>query len=136
MAESGTPLPEIKRLSDEYEFLHYAARGLFHAWTGLESDNLAGQKVRHSLFLLRIGHAVVAGLPGEPFGHFSTRLREETIGDRLVVAEQANGYLGYIPTAQEFALGSYEPNCSLFAPESEDVIVGAARSAILSLAGQ
>ena len=75
----------------------------------------------------------IAILPGEPFGSYSVRLREGTLGDDLVVVEQANGCPAYFPTAEEWSLGGYESDADFFAPETESVLMDAAREAIAAV---
>jgi len=136
MAASGAPLTGIKKLSDRYEFLNYHARGgLFHDWAGIRFEQLPGRKLRHPLFVMRIGRSVIAGLPGEPFGEYSVRLRKETLGDDLIVIEEANGWTSYYPTKEECGLGGYEADNDLFDPDSEDVLIAGAKKAIAEVRG-
>jgi hypothetical protein len=81
-ARDGRPLGELKALSDAWERPFYAAQGLHRSWTGQEWAGRAGATFAHPLFILRLGTAVIAGLPGEPFGGYSVRMRRETIGER------------------------------------------------------
>jgi hypothetical protein len=113
----------LKSLSDEIERLSYAAEGTHLSWTGLTVEMLAGGKVRHPLFALRIGDVALAGLPGEPFGAYSVELRKRCAPMRVIVAEECNGYLGYLPTAAEFPLGGYGSNSAIFSPHSEALLV-------------
>ena len=128
LAGDLAPLPRIKQLTDQAEMLRYVSSGAFQSWTGLDTETLRGKSIPHPFFFLRIADSVIAGLPGEPFGAYSVRMRHETIGDALIVAEEANGYLAYFPTAAEFPLGSYEPNAALFGPRCEDIMVNAVRT--------
>ena len=133
LAAKGGSLKRIKRLSDEYEFNLYIGDRSINCWTGLDTDRLKGRTIHTPLFLLRIGQWAIAGLPGEPFGRFSSRMRKETIGDRLIVAEEANGYFVYLPTAREYMHGSYEVNAALFGPGTEHVLVKTVRKAMRGL---
>ena len=114
----------LKPLSDEIERLSYTAEDTHLSWTGLTVEALAGGPVRHPLFALRIGDVVLAGLPGEPFGAYSVELRKRCAPMRVIVAEECNGYLGYLPTAAEFPLGGYGSNSAIFSPDSEAALVG------------
>jgi hypothetical protein len=80
-----------------------------------------------------IGKTVIIGLPGEPFGRYSVRLRKETIGNALMVAEEGNGYLSYFPTNSENKYGSYEPNAAVCAPGCEDALINGAKRVISSV---
>ena len=128
---AGRPLAEVKRLLDRWELPFYVVQGLLAKWTGLDLCGRAGQTLSHPLYVARIGPATIAGLPGEPFGGVSQRLRNETLGERLLVAEAGNGYLSYIPTAEEYPLGGYGPNAALFDASAADRLVAAAKAALL-----
>jgi len=133
-APDAAHLPELKRLADRYEFLTYVANpSAFTGWTGLELAGRAGHGIAHPLFLLRIGETIIAGLPGEPFGRYSARLRDETIGDALVVVEEANGYLGYVPSPSDYPLGGYEVSAAALGPGSEDAMVSAVKAGLPAL---
>jgi hypothetical protein len=127
---SRETLVEIKRLQDKWELPLYVGQGSIKQWTGLDLTGQAGQILKHPLYVARIGPATIAGLPGEPFGGISARLRKETLGDGLIVCEAGNGYLSYIPTAAEYPLGGYGPNACLFDASAEDRLVRAIRQAV------
>jgi hypothetical protein len=137
VARAGASLAEMKRMSDRYEFLLWVTHtGDSHRdWTGVDVTGRAGEEVPHPLFLLQIGTSVIAGLPGEPFGGYSARLRAETIGEALITAEEANGYLSYFPMAEDYPRGGYEVTAALFGPDSEERLVGAAGRAAMNMAG-
>ena len=129
----GWPVEKIKQLTERYEVLGYVAHDDYFAWTGLKPAGLCGRQISHPLFVLRIGEAVLAGLPGEPFGAYSVRLRDMTVGDSLIVAEEANGYLSYFPTAEECPRGSYEPCAGMFTPQAQETLVNGAAVGIRQL---
>ncbi len=82
---------------------------------------------------LNIGPLIVVTIPGEPFVEIGQRIRQ-MVGDPVLVAGYANGYLGYLPTAHSHTEGGYEVAQSYrhfgypgpFVPELEDMIVSAA----------
>jgi hypothetical protein len=131
--EKGGPLPELKRLSEEIERLRYAVDGAHHAWCGFRVEELAPGAVYHPLYALRLGDAVVVGLPGEPFGSYSTSLRERLGGDRLIVAEECNGYLSYIPSAVEYPLGGYGSAAAILDPAAEEELLSEACELVSAL---
>ncbi|MBN2583445.1 MAG: hypothetical protein JXL80_10280 [Planctomycetes bacterium] len=126
-------LAEIKRLSDAWERQMYVGWDTHRRWTGIDLAGRAGQTVEHPLFVLRIGESVIAGLPGEPFGRYSRRMRDESIGDALIVSEQGNGYLGYVCLAADYDTGGYGANSMIFTRDAEDVLVDTIRRAVASL---
>jgi hypothetical protein len=121
---------ELKARSDEIESLGYFVRNTSARWSGLDQDAHHGATLRLNLFVLRMGDVAIAGLPGEPFNAYSVRLRRESIGDRLIVGEQCNGSVGYIPSADEFPHGSYEAAATLFDPRVEPLLVDGIRSGL------
>jgi hypothetical protein len=125
-----TPLPAIKRLTDEYECLMQVATAVPQQWCGLDVRRESDRRVVQPLFVMRLGPCVVAGLPGEPFADFSAELRDRSCGDSLIVAEECNGYLGYIPDEDDFAHGSYEVNAALFEPGTGRMLVEAILKAL------
>ena len=122
-AAAGRPVAEIKRLSDQWERHIGLAWDQHRSWTGLDLAGRAGQTITWPLFVMRLGDAAIVGLPGEPFGRFSRDLRDQALGDALLVAEEANGYLSYIPTADEYDLGGYGPNAAIIGPDAEDAML-------------
>jgi hypothetical protein len=82
------------------------------------------------LSCLDLGAALVLHLPGEPFIEY--QLRAQTLRkDRFVcVAGYGDGGPGYIPTADAFLQGGYEPTVALAGPKSE-ALLGAAMSRLL-----
>jgi hypothetical protein len=132
-AATGRPLAEIKRLSDLWERQIYIGFNLLGTWCGLDFAGRAGQTLRWPIFLMRLGESIIAGLPGEPFGGYSRRMRDETLGDALIVAEEANGYLSYLPTSAEANLGGYGANASIVDAAAEDTLAAAIRSAVATL---
>ena len=122
----GGALRELKRLSEEIERLRYTVDGAHYAWCGFRVEELAPGAVGHPLYALRLGDAVIVGLPGEPFGSYSTKLRERCGAERLIVAEECNGYLSYIPPAEEYPLGGYGSAAAILDPAAEEVLLSEA----------
>jgi hypothetical protein len=57
---------------------------------------------------LRIGDAAIAAIPCEAFVEIGLHLKKESPFARTFPIELANGYYGYLPTAEQHALGGYE----------------------------
>jgi len=107
--------------------------GLMYEYSGIRAEQLPDGRLRHPLFAMRIGRSVIAGLPGEPFGALSAQLRRDTLRDDLIVAEKANGWTTYHPTAEEWATGGHEPNAALFEARTDQVLMDGARRMIAAL---
>ena len=80
--------------------------------------------VRCEFQAIRVGPFLFLTIPGEPFVEYGEQI-EKAIADRAVpiVVGYANGHVNYIPTAQAFKEGGYEPNMTALAPEAEPVIL-------------
>ena len=67
----------------------------------------------------------ILGMPGEPFGATAESLRRHAPGN-LLTAGYANQSVGYLPPAEEWALGGYEVGCCGYAIETESALRAAA----------
>ena len=77
------------------------------AWTKL------GQGRTHlptTLHGIRIDSVALVGFPGEPFAETGARVREASPFEYTHMGGYSNGHTGYVPTAEEFERGGYEPN--------------------------
>ncbi len=63
-----------------------------------------------------------------PLGDTAWRFGSRVQGAHVLVAEECNGYLSYIPTADEYPLGGYGSAAAILAPESEAVLLEATES--------
>lgn len=57
---------------------------------------------------IRIGDAVLVGIPGEAFAQIGLRIKAESSRKGVLVVGYANGFVGYIPTEEAFQEGGYE----------------------------
>lgn len=82
------------------------------------------ERVQAELQAIKIGPYLLLTMPGEPMVEYGFKL-ERAIADRAVpiIIGYANGNLGYIATADAYAVGGYEPNTSKLAPEAEVIIL-------------
>lgn len=71
-----------------------------------------------------VGEAVVLAFPGEMFAEFGLAARADVQPSPLLVAGYANGYIGYVPTAE--TTEGYEAIMSVVTPESGDRLLRAA----------
>ena len=75
---------------------------------------------------LALGPLLHVGISGELFVGLGQQIRT-SIGDATTcVAALCDGSVGYIPTADAFAEGGYEPNASVLQPGEGERIVEAA----------
>ncbi len=72
--------------------------------------------VRIRASALALGPLLHIGISGELFVALGQRIRAALGEDRTCVAALCDGTVGYIPTADAFAEGAYEPNASVLQP--------------------
>ncbi len=81
--------------------------------------------VRLPLRFLQINDTVVWAAPVELFCEIAIAVRNRSPFPRTFYFGYTNGWFGYLPTAQAFAEGGYEPRTSPFSPQAErDVTEG------------
>ena len=83
--------------------------------------------------VLRLGSFAFVGFGGEPFTRYGIAVRENCPDVTVITACCANGYEGYLPTAQALGEGGYEANASPFIPALEEECVNAATHLINEL---
>jgi hypothetical protein len=82
------------------------------------------QPVRAEMQALKVGPYLFLTMPGEPMVEYGFKL-EQAIADRAIpiIVGYANGNIGYIATADAYAVGGYEPNTSRLTAEAEAIIL-------------
>jgi hypothetical protein len=73
--------------------------------------------------IIQIGEIAMIGVPLEPFSAIGVQIREQSPFRYTMVSGYTNGSNGYLPTADEFPRGGYEPWYSAFAPDAADKLV-------------
>lgn len=71
---------------------------------------------------IRVNGAAFVAIPGEVFVEIGLRLKRESQYPMFVVGI-ANGYIGYVPTREAYAVGGYEVVSSKCQPEAADLLV-------------
>ncbi|MBK9169439.1 MAG: neutral/alkaline non-lysosomal ceramidase N-terminal domain-containing protein [Bryobacterales bacterium] len=108
LGETWVETPRKSGLGWPAELPHYAAKGPGGA-----------DLVRIPVRFLRIGDAVAWGAPVEMFCEIAFRARDESPFPNTFFFGYTNGWLGYLPTAEAFREGGYEPRTSPFTPQVE-----------------
>ena len=85
------------------------------------------------LTVIGVGGVVFVGFGGEAFTSYGQKMRDLCPDKFVISAVCANGYEGYLPTAEAFAQGGYEACSSFFMPTLEEEIVTAAREMLKKL---
>lgn len=76
--------------------------------------------------VLSVGNVAMTALPGEIFVELGLSIKEHSPFEHNLLAELANGNLGYICTAAAYPQGAYEPTSSRVVPGSGEQLVRAA----------
>ena len=110
------------------------------AYAELLADQAAAgdrdEPVRIRASALAIGPLLHVGVSGELFVALGQRIRRALGDDRTCIAALCDGTVGYIPTAEAFAEGAYEPNASLLMPgEGERLAEAVVNLALAAPAG-
>ena len=81
-------------------------------------------RLEAELQAIKIGPFLLLAMPGEPMVEYGFKL-ERAIADRAIpiIVGYANGSVGYIPTADAYTVGGYEPTMSPLAPEAEAILL-------------
>ena len=85
---------------------------------------------------LALGEIAIVSVPGEYFTEFGLWIKERAYPMNALVATNANGRVGYIPTRDAFLRGGYETTfgpASMLAPEAGELIAATAVELIKSL---
>lgn len=118
------PLPTLEEAAP-------LASGDNRMWLGDElAERLLDERECYpaELQVMRLGNAVLAGIPGEPFCRMGKAIREMARPLTGIPVGYANGYVGYIVPPESWARGGYEVDpgpWSKVAPESHALVLGA-----------
>jgi hypothetical protein len=91
---------------------------------------------RVEIQVLALGEIAIVSVPGEYFTEFGLWIKERAYPTNALVATNANGRVGYIPTRDAFLRGGYETTfgpASMLAPEAGELIAATAVELIKSL---
>jgi hypothetical protein len=73
---------------------------------------------------IRLGSALLVGVPGELFVEIALRIKQET-DHPLFIMGITNGYMGYLPNRDAYRAGGYEVVSAKVTEAAEDLLVGA-----------
>ncbi|RBP28227.1 MULTISPECIES: neutral/alkaline non-lysosomal ceramidase N-terminal domain-containing protein [Bacillus] len=62
--------------------------------------------------LFQINDGIFSGIPMEPFSETALEMKESLQNDLAFLCGYTNGYIGYLPTKEEYAYGGYEVELS------------------------
>jgi hypothetical protein len=85
------------------------------------------------LHLLKIGPAVLAGIPCEPFAEIGLAIKSRSPFPHTWFGGYVGGWFGYIPVREEYPHGGYEVETSPFTPAAAGRVVDGTVDALLEL---
>ena len=116
LMEDTSVIPDLMPDGDRQAINSFVDQRIPWAADVVENSTGGGQAVPIELQALRIGDLRLVGLPMEPFSAIGLALRESLPGGMTMPAGYTNGCVGYVPTADAYALGGYEVATSFATP--------------------
>jgi neutral ceramidase len=83
------------------------------------------ESFNQEVMCLRIGPALIMSGPGEMFCQLGLRFKDAFDDAFGMVANLSNGWLGYVPSANAYEEGGYEPRSTRLQPGSGEAIIDA-----------
>lgn len=93
-----------------------------------------GRPMRAEIQVISVGSVAFVGVPGELFVELGQRIKKASPFRSTFIVGLANDSIGYIPTLEAYAEGSYEPTSSRLAPGAGEKVAGTAVSLLKRLA--
>ena len=105
--------PSVERIQWARNLIDDSSATAPHRWSRVyaeEAIHLSEHPDREKILLqaFRIGDVVITAAPCEMFSETGIRLKKDSHVSKMIVMELANGYSGYLPTAQQHEWGGYE----------------------------
>jgi hypothetical protein len=99
-------------------------------------EDMREQRMATEMQGLTVGDAALVMLPGEMFAEIGLEIKERSPFGRTSVIGYANDYgVSYVPTAQAYEEGGYEPDWAKVAPGADRVVVEEAVAMLSTLNG-
>lgn len=99
-----------------------------YAFKVLDLEERHGKRLEAEVQVITLGDQVAwVGLPGEIFVELGKSIKIASPYPYTIIAELANGALGYVPDRKAYAEGAYEVISSRFAAGGGELLVDAAR---------
>jgi len=133
------PLPDEEELKKSYEEMKKiikhakSEKERINAWNKLRQKEECFYRLKEgvNLFsaeiqLVQLGNILLVGIQGEPFCQMGMKIKEESKPMIGIPIGYANGYLGYLASAQSWRKGGYEVSCgpwSKVGPENFKIIM-------------
>ncbi|MBI4305433.1 MAG: neutral/alkaline non-lysosomal ceramidase N-terminal domain-containing protein [Chloroflexi bacterium] len=82
---------------------------------------------------VRLGSTALVGVPAEPFAEIGVSVKEQSNAPHTVFCGYTNGLFAYVPTAQAYEEGGYEPRTTPFRAGADTQLVDACVRAVQDL---
>ncbi|MDF2986423.1 MAG: hypothetical protein K0R50_1933 [Eubacterium sp.] len=129
--KNAAPPALIKKLIDEK--MHQSSIStIINSWVGITDSELKSRSVGVNIEAVSLNGLIFAGLPGECLTETCQWLKAQSIGNKLIVLDQVNGYIGYMTTAEAYDQGGYSYWGSWLRRDAEKIL----RKKMLELIGQ
>jgi len=122
--QSSVSLPIRKDIPKDLS--HWIRRTKVGEKDYLTRQRLAKKTITTEVQAFRLSDAAILGLPSEVFVEFQLEIKRESPLKHTFVSELANDSIGYVPTAEAFKEGGYEPTVSVFTPDAGSKLAQAA----------
>ena len=107
---------------------------LVRATRDMDLIPLAGRPLDAEVQVIALGDQIAfVALPGEIFVELGLTLKQDSPYANTIIAELANGALGYIPNRQAYQEGAYEVVSSHFAPGGGEALLTSALKQLIEL---
>lgn len=116
VSDNGDNTEQVRRAKSDHL---YASINDFYA---RETEALADRMLPVELQGIRIDDAVFVAIPGEVFVEIGLQLKQ-LAAYKLFIVGIANGYIGYLPTKEDYELGGYEVVSSKCRPEAAGKLI-------------
>ena len=93
-----------------------------------------GRAVRAEIQVIAVGAVAFVGVPGELFVELGQRIKKASPFRSTFIVGLANDSIGYLPTMEAYAEGSYEPTSTRLAPGAGEKIADTAIDLLKRLA--
>ena len=98
----------------------------------MELADRAGQAVEAEVQVITLGRDIAwVGLPGEIFAELGTAIKAASPFPRTIIAELANGSIGYVPNREAWPQGNYEVVSARCAQGCGEMLVDAAQRLLI-----
>ncbi|MBI4220638.1 MAG: hypothetical protein HY682_10865, partial [Chloroflexi bacterium] len=122
---------QVARKRGDAEALKPAVMAAKRSWIRRNLARIAQQDpIPVHIQAVRLGSTVLVGVPAEPFAEIGVSVKEQSNAPHTVFCGYTNGLFAYIPTAQAYEEGGYEPRTTPFRAGADSELTNACLRAI------